>query len=884
MAFYLIALGRFDDYQYYAGFPVTGEQSLYWGVAVIIFMMSLIIILGVKETYQPSKLRGERLTFRSFFGGLLNRNLWPVYLLIVGWIVANAGLGSLGALLYTEQWGFTKQEMGINVAVGTSINVFLIILIGIFADKLPRMKTFELLLFISILIELSYYIYVEFILFDKTPSLPEVIIFGEMASIAGIILGMIYVPLVFDYVPRNEMGTFVAGRNITHQILKVITLNGIGVFITLYASFFMPPGGDMVRITMNSVLDKAVIEERLLGSESALSNKDALSVETYYATNAAWDTGRAFEIRLKNKPVLALKERADALTTELQSILVKKSNAEAAAESSAIAGDEAARQEALAEAQKYAVEAEPYETEIAGIEARLAESAQTFLERIQTILGPIMMESGAQVVDATTEQATLIEIPLSDRPDADALRRTVNQLRLVRPDLIDLRLLNRGLTFYLEASLLGIHPEAAFADRFIGDFHSIAESRMGNSLPAELKPESQRVADALSLELLTIEDPINNHISPITKVIYGIWDWFGDPPTPERRIWATARALRDLDETPHVGIWDKSNGYDYAMLIRAVPAANPLHPENGFPELSDAEQRIQALLGAEEPLLATAISLYRRAVEAVAANKLTIPAPVLDARFAPQKYDYMSGYLWMIFMSSLGLVICMLFTRRERKGLIHKRGREESEREAKAEKNLQADHPDSQLEGHETYKPGYVPYKILMTLGGLGMVSFGLIELAPTLRLMATGEPATAIASRVVKERIGGSATSLASDADILAAKERFDRSYVFWNYFQFEDRNGSVVEFRANVGKQLEPAYPLRDADGLPTTIRIFFNPESPQDAVIPGSYSTWFLSGLLVLFGSAGTVFGALLLYYARKPIAMPVIANPEPEPEKT
>jgi MFS family permease len=35
LAFYLIALGRFDDYQYYAGFPVTGEQSLYWGVVLL---------------------------------------------------------------------------------------------------------------------------------------------------------------------------------------------------------------------------------------------------------------------------------------------------------------------------------------------------------------------------------------------------------------------------------------------------------------------------------------------------------------------------------------------------------------------------------------------------------------------------------------------------------------------------------------------------------------------------------------------------------------------------------------------------------------------------------------------------------------------------------
>ena len=60
--------------------------------------------------------------------GLLDRELWPVYMLVVGAACLNfyAGLGPLSNLLYTEQWGYTKQEMGINVAVGGIINLFAI--------------------------------------------------------------------------------------------------------------------------------------------------------------------------------------------------------------------------------------------------------------------------------------------------------------------------------------------------------------------------------------------------------------------------------------------------------------------------------------------------------------------------------------------------------------------------------------------------------------------------------------------------------------------------------------------------------------------------------------------------------------------------------------
>jgi hypothetical protein len=54
-----------------------------------------------------------------------------------------------------------------------------------------------------------------------------------------------------------------------------------------------------------------------------------------------------------------------------------------------------------------------------------------------------------------------------------------------------------------------------------------------------------------------------------------------------------------------------------------------------------------------------------------------VARPTLTSAFASMKYDYMSGYLWMFVMGTIGILITVAFTRVEAKGLIRKRGIEE---------------------------------------------------------------------------------------------------------------------------------------------------------------------------------------------------------------
>ena len=76
---------------------------------------------------------------------------------------------------------------------------------------------------------------------------------------------------------------------------------------------------------------------------------------------------------------------------------------------------------------------------------------------------------------------------------------------------------------------------------------------------------------------------------------------------------------------------------------------------------------------------AQARALYDSVVRNGASQRITVARPLVSSGFVKRKYDYMSGYLWMFTLGMVGLFITFAFCARERRGLIHKRGLEESE-------------------------------------------------------------------------------------------------------------------------------------------------------------------------------------------------------------
>jgi len=176
-----------------------------------------------------------------------------------------------------------------------------------------------------------------------------------------------------------------------------------------------------------------------------------------------------------------------------------------------------------------------------------------------------------------------------------------------------------------------------------------------------------------------------------------------------------------------------------------------------------------------------------------------------------------------------------------------------------------------------TYTPGYAWPKRFMALGGLVLFALGFWQLHTPLQLLLFGTRATAEAVDVVKSKPGLPDVVLHDDAQVQAHAETHDRSYVFWNDFQFHTVDGRAITVRAPVGSQLKPLYPLLDPDGLPTMDVLYYDSHDPEKVVFPGIISTWFAPGAMAFIGLLAVVIGSVLLYWSDKPIAVPHIPSP-------
>ncbi|MBN8709119.1 MAG: hypothetical protein BGO12_09850 [Verrucomicrobia bacterium 61-8] len=184
----------------------------------------------------------------------------------------------------------------------------------------------------------------------------------------------------------------------------------------------------------------------------------------------------------------------------------------------------------------------------------------------------------------------------------------------------------------------------------------------------------------------------------------------------------------------------------------------------------------------------------------------------------------------------------------------------------------------------ETYTPGHVPQKLALLIASLLILAFGISQLWAPLRLLALGHRGETEAVSVTRIKAGMPDLVMRSDSEIAANEAPHDRSYVYWNDFVIHTETGRVIPVRANVGSRITPLFPLRNADGLPTTVIVCYNPANPRHIIFPTLISTWLVPGLLALGGLAGCVVAAFLLYWARRPIELPHIATPsEPTGQK-
>lgn len=888
MGFAFLALGRFDDRQFYLGLPLNGESAIYWTGAAALLILVLFIALGIKEIDPKSAVRGEKFSMRGFFTSILNKNLFPVYFLIFGSAMMNAGLGTMGALLYTDQWQFTKQEMGNNNMVGGVINMFLIVILGFFADKLNRLKSYQVLMTLTVLVNFAFYLYVNHFLYDRRPILLELIMFGETLSILGILIGMLYQPMVYDYVPRNEMGTYMAGSSLLNRITGLVTLNGAGLFIWGYATLFLPPGGDMTRVVFAHSQTNAQVHEMLAKAHwvDTVSGQpkplEQMSHRPWYGSGAYLDFGTAYEIRMANPDSVVLRGKRDAAESERVKLANKENNLRARIRVLEQANPvDPTLAELTHQADAIQVATKPYLDAISQSDAELAQRGKNLHDQVVAQLGPRLLVEGEQIGNAQWLSARILTFPAKHKVDSGRLERMLLDLRRQYPDVIDLRPTRLGDSFGVALSL---KDTTSSEQEILGTFRSLVTKYLAADMEPSAVPMTSRTAPLLVLELKVIEEPMDIHLSPISKLVNRVAGLFTLPPGPDRKIMALARALRKSGETEHVTVENipPATKDDFALRVLVVLSPGLLEKPMAPPD-DATTRRLQSFL-LDGGQAAAAHHFLNRVTLTGKDVRLNIPTRDLQSGYAPPTYDYMAGYLWMLGLGVIGLAITFYFAHREKKGLIHKRGLEEASAHSKAG---MAHHLAPEQEEYQrdpatgavvTYTPGYVGAKLVFLAVSLIIFAVGAVRLVPDLVLLATGKFVQAEVSQIVKTREGLPEEKLAQDEQWKSVELMRDRSSTYWNVFSFALDDGSPVAFRSAFGSQFRPLNPLLDADGLPATQWVVYDPKNPKRIAQPLELSNWFIPLTMSLLGGMGAVISGLLLYHARRPMPVPYVPDPD------
>lgn len=874
MTFYFFALGRFDDVRFMAGVPLDGEKAIYWIAGMLVLLMLAFLTLGVKELDQKSPFRGQRLNLRNFFSGIFDRDLWPVFMLMFSYAMFNSSLGPLGNLLYTDQWNYTKQEMGVNVVIGGIINMFIIAFLAIIADKLNRMRAYQTLICIALFVKASYFCYVNFVLADRRPSLVELVVFGETLSIVGILIGMVYTPLVYDYVTRNKMGTYMAGAGLLNRVTALLTLNGVGVFVWAYAHFSQPPAGDMVRVVLRDDMPKTEVRELVRQSQwkdpetGATVGPAGIQANPWYATGLVLNHGRCWELRLRDNDSEKLAAEKEGLEKHRSPLITEEKMIRDKADALKAAGKPADAVLQKADAEKKQID--QLTEAIKKVDAGLASRAENLRKQAVANFDGKILVDGDQILDAGMHDALVIKLPTKLRPDGEHLDKILRELRLERPEVIDLRPLKRHSGYGITAS--AILPANADESAFAKDLQAALERVAAKKEPGFLEAGSaileQTRVRALEMKLRIIEEPLDTRISPIMRIVHGIQAFFGSPFHSDHRLIAIARNLRLSGESEHVRV---SPGADNDNLITATAILAPTATQ-AAPTGDLIESRLANLLSNDKELVPQAKAFYDRVELAAASKRITIARPFVGAAYAPLKYDYMCGYLWMFMLGLVGLAITFLFQRRERMGLIHKKGVEEAAREPEdtglAEPSGFIDTPATP----HYYTPGHAKRKLLVIAFGCALFIAGLFEMRTPLHLWLSGGRAVSEAFRVIKTKPGTPNVILANDLEIRQKQEKRDRSYTFWNEFRFKTQDGRDMIVRCPVGSKMKPLYPLIDEDGLPSSLTVWYNVKHPGIVAFPAIFSTWFAPASLAILGLAFVVIGGFLFYWSNKPIELP------------
>jgi len=246
MIFGAAVIGRFDDVYRINVFGrmrvITGECVIYWLGALALLGVILLIGIIVKERPPLETVRQQKISpvtfFRDIFG---ERQWWMLYMLFLCPGLAGAW-GTLIPLFITEQLGFTKQELGLSMAIGMPVMIFVAIPIaGILVDKFAhlRLRLFQLGILIPAIIGFSFFLYIKYVAHYQI-SIVLWMCVGMVGALFGSWTTVSWGPLMFDYMPSSKFGTISAGFGFVDGIASFVLMNISGLWVKFYSAIFAP--------------------------------------------------------------------------------------------------------------------------------------------------------------------------------------------------------------------------------------------------------------------------------------------------------------------------------------------------------------------------------------------------------------------------------------------------------------------------------------------------------------------------------------------------------------------------------------------------------------------------------------------------------------------